>query len=62
MTREDRFLDVFGKIDDKYLVTALPGAFEPNLGTAVIHAGNNIEAVESTGGCGCNCCGCAAVG
>lgn len=48
MTREDRFLDVFGKIDDKYLVTALPGDFEPDLGTAVIHAGNNIEAVEIT--------------
>ena len=48
MTREDRFLDVFGKIDDKYLVTALPGAFEPDLGTAVIHADKSIEAVEIT--------------
>ncbi len=48
MTREDRFLDVFGKIDDKYLVTALPGAFEPDLGTAVIHADKSIETVEIT--------------
>ena len=48
MTREDRFLDVFGKIDDKFLVSALPGAFDLDLGTTVIHAGNNIEPIEVT--------------
>ncbi len=48
MTREDRFLDLFGKIDDKFVVSAMPRAFDLGLGTTEIRVINEITPVELT--------------
>ena len=48
MTREDRFLDLFGRIDDKFVIAAMPRAYDVAPGTTVSRAGNTIEPVEIT--------------